>query len=449
MYVVERAEGRSGGQARGRQPRAYLPTPLVILLGRVLVRAMRLLRPGGGTAVPGLVVNRLAPGLLTRTLERFPGGLVIVTGTAGKSTTTKMLCAMLRAHGMTVFTNDSTANISQGLMSALLSTIDLRGRVASDIAVLEVDEAHCARITERVAPATVVLTNVMTDQIDRFDEPERVADMLGEVASRATRNVVTNADDALLEERTAGLRARRVRYGVTTEVLRSSPRGLGYLQTSPTRLRGGIVVSEASGRWATVRFRGVASRIELPAPGIQYAVDAAAAFAAASAILGAAFDRSRVVSALGALRPVFGRGEVVTVRGHPVEFVLVQNPASFQLNLDALHLDGPARDRTGRDRHEGQRDQIMVAIGSDVRDPSYLWPVDTSSLRRVAMVSGSLAEETALQLLYRDVVVDRIGRDLATAVDEFLSLPAPARGTKTIVFSADCMRRVRSHLGLS
>ena len=134
------------------------------------------------------------------------------------------------------------------------------------------------------------------------------------------------------------------------------------------------------------------------------------------------------------MSPVFGRGEVTTVRGQEVEFVLVQNPASFQLNVDELD--------------EGL-DQVMVAMGSDVRDPSYFWPVDASQIGRALFVSGSKADEIALQLLYQGVEVERIEPDLGAALDAFLALPAPARGIKTIVFTADSMRRTRSHLGLA
>jgi hypothetical protein len=141
-----------------------------------------------------------------------------------------------------------------------------------------------------------------------------------------------------------------------------------------------------------------------------------------------------VAAALDAMAPVFGRGEVTTVRGQQVEFVLVQNPASFQLNIDELDED---------------LDQVMVAMGSDVRDPSYFWPVDASRIGRALVVSGSKADEIALQLLYQGVQVVRIEHDLAVALDDFLSLPAPARGIKTIVFTADAMRRTRSHLGLT
>ncbi|WKK71354.1 Mur ligase family protein [Rathayibacter oskolensis] len=111
-------------------------------------------KPGGGSAVPGLVVNRIAPGFLPAVLDGFPEGLVVVTGSAGKSTTTKMLVAVLRAHGLSVFTNPSTANIAQGLTSALLERADLRGRIDADIAVLEMDEGHGARLAPRMSPAS-------------------------------------------------------------------------------------------------------------------------------------------------------------------------------------------------------------------------------------------------------------------------------------------------------
>ena len=111
-----------------------------ILVGRLTRFAARLRKPGSGSAVPGLVVNTIAPGYLKRTLSGFPQGLVVVSGSSGKSTTTKMLVAILRAHGVDVVTNPSTANISQGLTSALLERADWQGRVPGDVAVLEMDE---------------------------------------------------------------------------------------------------------------------------------------------------------------------------------------------------------------------------------------------------------------------------------------------------------------------
>ncbi|MGG7463485.1 MurT ligase domain-containing protein [Plantibacter sp. YIM 135347] len=407
-----------------------------ILVGRLVRTLARLRKPGGGSAVPGLVVNKLAPGFLPRTLNSFPRGLVIVSGSSGKSTTTKMLVAILRAHGVSVFTNPSTANISQGLTSALLERANLRGRIDAELGVLEMDEGHGALIAPQLRPEHVILTNVSVDQIDRFHDSAMVQRMLDTIASRSTGSLVLNGDDALVDTLASGSSARRERYGVSAAVLAASPRGLGYTETSAERVDGasGTVVETLAGTATTIVHKGVPVELTLPARGVHYAVDAAAALSGAASILGAQFDPAVAVSAFAELTPVFGRGEVTTVRGQEVEFVLVQNPASFQLNVDSLDAD---------------TEQILFAIGSDVRDPSYLWPVDASRLGRVSIVSGLKAWEAALQLGYDGVEIDRVVPDLSEALDAFFELPAPQRGRKTVIFTADSMRRTRAHLGLT
>lgn len=409
-----------------------------ILVGRFVRFAARLRKPGGGSAVPGLIVNRIAPGYLKTTLSGFPEGLVVVSGSSGKSTTTKMLVAILRAHGEQVFTNPSTANISQGLTSALLERADWRGRVPGDVAVLEMDEGHGAVVMQGVDARVVTLTNVMVDQIDRFHDSEMVAGMLARIADRAHEAVVVNADDAYLLRLAADLRAEvAVRpFGVSESVLAAAPRGLGHTETSVRRLdpADGVVVASVDGA-STVLADGAASvAVGLPARGTHYAVDAAAAYATAKQVLGERFSAETAAAALGAIPAVFGRGERTTVHGQEVDFILVQNPASYQLNVDSI---APGTE------------QILFAIGSDVRDPSYFWPADASSLGRVSIVSGSKAAEAALMLAYDGVGIDRVEPDLARALDDFLAAPTPTTGVKTIVFSADSMRRTRAHLGLT
>ena len=404
-----------------------------ILTGRFVRVLARLRKPGGGSAMPGLIVNKIAPGFLASALASFPHGLVIVTGSSGKSTTTKMLVAVLEAHGLRTFTNPSTANITQGLTSALLERASLTGRVDADIAVLEMDEGHGALIAPRLTPRIVVLTNVMTDQIDRFHDSEKVLEYLATIARRATGVVVTNGDDAMLEELAASLDVDVRRFGVASAVLESQRRGLGYTRTTPTRIGAGAVVTGTVARTATIDLDGHELALALPARGVHYAVDAAAAISAAFAILGDRFDPEVAVSTFDALDPVFGRGEVTEVRGVPVEFVLVQNPASYQLNVEAL---------------DPGLDQILFAMGSDVRDPGYFWPVDVGRLGRVRVVSGSKAHELALHLAYHDVAIDRIEPDVPAALEAFFALPEPTSGIKTILFTAESMRRTRAHLGL-
>ena len=404
-----------------------------VAVGRAVRLAARVRKPGGGSAVPGLVVNRMAPGFLAAVLASFPKGLAVVSGSSGKSTTTKMLVAVLEAHGERVFTNPSTANISQGLTSALLERASLAGRIDADIAVLEMDEGHGAQLADRFSARVVTLTNVMTDQIDRFHDSEKVVGMLQRIAATATERLVVNADDALLSRVADQASVPVSRFGVASALLDASPRGLGYAVTATAPQPSETSVLSVRGRAAVLDIGGEPMDVTLPARGAHYAVDAAAALEAARVLLGDAFDPDRAAGAVSAMPAVFGRGEVVSVRGHRVEFVLVQNPSSFQMNVDEL---------------DAGLDQVMVAMGSDVRDPSYFWPVDASRIGRARVVSGSKAAEIALQLRYQGVRIDSVEPDLGAALDAFLALPEPTVGIKTIVFTADSMRRTRTHLGL-
>ncbi|MFM6974114.1 MAG: Mur ligase family protein [Agromyces sp.] len=408
-----------------------------VAIGRAVRVAARIRKPGGGSAIPGVVVNRIAPRYLTETLAEFPDGLVIVSGSSGKSTTTKMLVSVLRAHGLRVFTNPSTANIAQGLTSALLEVADWRGRVPGDIAVLEMDEGHGAKLAPHLRANVVVLTNVMVDQIDRFFDSDMVAGMLGQMASRAEVAVVSNADDALLEHQVARLNVPVDRYGVSEQVLSAAPRGLGYTRTAVRRLSedvaSAVIVKRVKSTQAELAIDGETRTVSLPARGVHYATDAAAALTAARRILGERWLIDIAISAIGAVEPVFARGERTVVRDQLVDFLLVQNPASFQLNVDAIATEA---------------DCVLFALGTDVRDPSYFWPVDSSGLRRVEVVSGAKPEEAALMLAYDGVEVVEVEPQLERAIDRFLALPTPASGVKTIMFTADAMRRTRRYLGL-
>ena len=91
----------------------------------------------------------------------------------------------------------------------------------------------------------------------------------------------------------------------------------------------------------------------------------------------------------------------------------------------------------------------MVAIGRDVHDPSWLWTVDLQKLTHADVVTGYNAHEIAMRLAYDEIPMGLIDEDLEVAVRSFLDLPAPSTGHKTVIFSADAMRRIRRMLGFT
>lgn len=410
----------------------YLPA---IVVGRLVRFAARIRRPGGGSAIPGLVVNKIAPGFLKNTLASFSGKLAVVSGSNGKSTTTKMLVAIARAHGLNVFTNPSTANIAQGLTSAFIDAAGANARIECDVAILELDEAHGASLAPAFDANVAVFTNVQVDQIVRFHDPAMVRDMLAKIAGRASDGIVINADDESLRVIARDARVDVAQYGVSQELADLFPAGFGYAKAAQERLstEDGIVISEVRDRTARLLIDGVAHEIILPSKGVHFALDAAAAIDGARLLLKDRFDLDVALRALSDMPPVFARGETVLVRGQQVEFILVKNPASFQLNIDALPAEG----------------SLLLAYGLDLRDPSFFWTTRAARLDRVDVVTGMRAAELALQLSYEGVEIGLVESDVIAGVEAFLAAPAPRAGHKTVVFSAEAMRTTRAYLGLT
>ena len=392
---------------------------LAVATGKLLRILLRMIRRGGGSALPGVVAARIDPDLLKRALGSCTQGIVVVSGSAGKSSTTFHLVNLLRDHGLKVFTNPSTANIKQGLFTAVLKEANLRGRIHHDIAVLEWDEGHGAALATDFDIRLCVLTNVLSDQLDRFVDPEVVAQKLQEIANHAT-TIVINADDKNLCQ--LDLHDKEVlAFGLSDQLL-NAPEAPHYaLNFGPhPRFHRSAIVRYNEG------FKvDLGAEYGIPVETSSLALNYAGALLAASKIVD--LDTSKVLHRFSSREGVFARNEITEVLGRGVNLRLVQNPTSFQLNLNEL---------------KGDETPLMLMAGRDIHDPSWLWTVDFSSLKRVDVVGGFNAYELALRLSVAGVQVGEVRPEISDATEAFFELP----GTKpTILFSADAMRRFRRH----
>ena len=327
-------------------------TALAVLTGRA-IRVLARLR-GGGSAFPGRVALVIAPRFLQRAVEKLPLGVVFVSGSNGKSTTTQMLVSVLRENGVDVFTNPSGANLPQGIASAVLADVPIGGRLSHDIAVLEVDEAFGPQLAKRLVPHSVLLINVQVDQLNRFYEPDRVVGMLETFAAVATRHVVINADDHNLVDlagRIADRGARLSSFAMAPELLGESAwlaRGdnpaLATSDAAP--VTSSTVLVTAHDDVAIIEVDGVSVDVILPARGLHNAVDATAAVAMSLALLGDRLDLAAAARGIGNMNAVFGRGEILDLfDGEEVEILMMKNPPSLQVNLDAQIGRASCRER--------------------------------------------------------------------------------------------------------
>lgn len=168
-----------------------------VLAGKTAAVLSRRLRLGGGTTFPGTVARRVDPRALARLARRLRRGSLVVTGTNGKTTTSRMIAHCLEHAGWRPVHNRAGANLPQGVTAALLDATDLCGRTRADVGLFEVDEAAFPLVVAEVRPRAVVLTNLFRDQLDRYGELDYLATLWRNAMARLPRGsvAVLNADD--------------------------------------------------------------------------------------------------------------------------------------------------------------------------------------------------------------------------------------------------------------
>lgn len=391
-----------------------MPRTLVTVLGKAVRTASRL--RGGGSALPGLVVERIDPRFIEDTLAQLPQGVVVISGTNGKTTTTKMVVELLESQGLKVFTNRTGSNFTRGVAAALLGEIDIKGNLDADIAVLELDEAHAVHFVRVVKPRYSLLLNVMRDQLDRFGEIDATARLLQKIAEATSEKVVINREDPRLLAVGKKLPASKVAYfGLDKALLSTFPTDdnmrTGKTVTAAETPQALSVLESLNGQKAEFSLGKKKLSAQLKLDGIYNIFNAAAALALVAAIVGDATDLPALKTRLQLITPAFGRGEILTVGGQPLELVLVKNPSGFRLGLKSFSPAGYA---------------TMIAINdnyADGRDMSWLWDVDFDSLapEGVATVSGVRAYDMALRLQYDEVPVSNVEPNLSAALHEFIA----------------------------
>jgi UDP-N-acetylmuramyl tripeptide synthase len=381
-------------------------------LARAAGRLSRVTGAGGGTSLPGLLLERLSPGFIQAAAASLSEGIVVVTGTNGKTTTASMVREILHSAGRKVVANRSGANLSRGIATALLDADP-----AARTGVFEVDEAALVHLVGKLRPAVLVVTNVFRDQLDRFGEAEKVVSLVrasAEALPEGSR-VVANADDAQLWEAVAGRSpigfgveplARDEGGGADAEpetcprcgaFLEFEGRTLAHLGRShcprcewrsaapvyPAR-----VIAERGLEEIEVEICDVA--LTLKTGGVHNAYNAAAAVAAAAAF---GIPAPSAVAALQGFTPRFGRSEQMQVEGRPVRLLLMKNPAGAGALIRAIASDPSVG-------------ALVISINdlhADGRDISWIWDVDFERLAALglAMVPGGRrAADVAVRLRY-------------------------------------------------
>ena len=434
-------------------------TLAAIWAGKAAGGASRLLGRGGGTAIAGVVAERIDPRIVANLAPQARAGAIAITGTNGKTTTSLMLNRIVTAAGYAPLHNMSGSNMMRGLAATLLDAASPTGVIPNArkrLAVLEVDEATLPAIVSAVHPRVIVFTNLFRDQLDRYGEVDTVATLWeralalanltprpplhgtgeGELSEPA---LVLNADDPAVAHLGKQARGRVLYYGIDD----ASAAAPDVEHASDFRqcldcgrtLTYGVTFYGHIGHWRCehcgnarptpdISVRQVTLgdditaldvmlpdgrlRIALPLAGLYNAYNGLAATAGALAL---GIRHEAILTALENFSAAFGRQERFLVDGRDVQMLLGKNPTGLNQVMRTL------ASRPGRKR-------VLFFLNdgfADGRDISWIWDADYEVLQpqtEWTLAAGTRAEDLALRLKYAGYGANvAVQRDAGAAIE--------------------------------
>ncbi len=415
----------------------------------------------------GLVAQGISPQYVPDGLNSL-ARLVLISGTNGKTTTTALIAAALRAAGHEVWTNATGSNLERGIAAALVRRAAWHGGLGGArgaVGVFEVDEWALASLLPRLTPTLVVLLNLFRDQLDRYGEIDTTArawrEVIGGLPETAT--VVANADDPLVAS-VAQVHSGRVDWfgsdglGAAATLdpwadVRGCPR-CGELLTyeavtfahlgryrCPTgdldRPSPDVAIEAAEPRGVdgldlTLAADAWRAGVETPLPGLYSAYNVAAAIAAARAL---GLAPAEALDAVAQTGPAFGRAETIPSPQGEVVLLLTKNPTSANQVLDLLAAEPEELDTL-----------VLLNDGvADGEDVSWIWDVEFERLRpRRLTLGGRRALDLEVRLKYAGVKPSHGGvavePGIAEPLDQALSC---ADGRLAVIATYTAMLAVR------
>jgi lipid II isoglutaminyl synthase (glutamine-hydrolysing) len=373
---------------------------LATTIGGAAGKVSRLAGRGDGSVIGGVIGLRVEPDLLA--LLAAGRQIVLVTGTNGKTTTTRLIAAALGALGQEVASNAFGANMEAGLAAALGQAPD------APLAVLEVDEKYVPAVVAATSPRVVTLLNLSRDQMDRAAEIWLVARRWREaLAAVPDCRVVANVDDPLIAWSAAG--ARHVIWVAAGQRWHEDswccPQCGSHLLRDELGWRcGECGFARPSARWvldgeSVVDSAGKVHDLSLALPGRANRSNAVVALAVGE-VFGVGPEQA--LPQLREVASVAGRYTRLERRGRQVRLLLAKNPAGWLEAFDVLDPPpGP----------------VLLSVNArepDGKDTSWLWDVDYRVLReRPVFVSGERRLDLAVRL-----ETDGVAFDLVEGVDE-------------------------------
>ena len=444
-----------------------------LLCARLARFALRLTKRGG-TSFPGKLAMKLCPDILSVLAKDVD--TVLVTGTNGKTTSCQIVEQLFEEAELPYFANKGGANLIQGIVTSFAMNATLFGKPKQRYAVMECDEATMPEVCRQVQPACILVTNIFSDQLDRFGSVETTLNVIKKgilAAPKAT--VCLNADCSLSSSMAEELPNELIYFGVEALLYRErvqeisdAPRCIrcgaeyeyslrtyghlgmfrcprcGYERHEADVAVTAVLRQDTEGTGVRMRIRGSETEAEIAVPGGYNVYNAAGAVACALAL---DIPEATALRALAAFRCGFGRMEKMELGNCSARMVLVKNPAGCNQALNFLaNMEGDAL--------------FVIALNDragDGTDVSWIYDADFESLLRLGdrlhaiCCAGDRGADMAVRLKYAGFPVEklRVYEDYDAMIDDMTAQDAPVVIMPTYSAMMELRARLVSRFALS
>ncbi len=324
---------------------------LTIYITKIIIFLLRLFKKGG-TNLPGKIANKLCPKVLTYASKNYT--TIFITGTNGKTTTTKMIVNMLKENDLEVISNEAGANMKTGIITCFIDNFKLSKK--HRYAIIEIDEANLKYVCEEAKGSYVIITNIFRDQLDRYGEVYTTLNKILEGIRDNDTVLILNGDEPLFGD--INKDNKKVFFGLDIDrnnIVETNVEGkfcikcgkayeynfvsyshLGdyYCECGYKRPQLDYIVNNVTANSdGTTNFVYKNHNIKLEMSGLYNVYNALAGISIAEVL---ELDIEKVIKSLEKEKSPFGRQEEVNIYGKNVKIMLVKNPAGYNEALNIL-----------------------------------------------------------------------------------------------------------------
>lgn len=365
---------------------------------------------GNGSTWPGHLGLFLDRNLFSFFAGKIKKRIIIVAGTNGKTTTSKMIRDVLEKKGNLVLHNESGANLLNGIASVFLTNYSFNTKYIADYAIFEVDEATLPSFLAAFNhhELTIVLLNLFRDQLDRYGEVDNIARRWQEASKKLDPScaLILNADDPQIASIGDKVSCPLLFFGIDDEKLFLAKEEHAtdsiYCLNCGSRLSYKGIYYSHVGIWScpdcqAKRPKPTLSLISAVLPGLYNYYNTLATVLTLDSL---GISQLHAQNLLREFKPAFGRQEEVTVQNKKIKIFLAKNPVGMNESLKTV-----ASNKKEVLRSKNKLITIFALNDNipDGKDVSWIWDCDLENfapLCKKIICTGLRAEDMAVRVKY-------------------------------------------------